>query len=238
MLHLAADQVHVWYLFPEQSGPEPSCRSETLLSREELDRNRRFVFAEDRQRHLVAHVLVRTTLSRYADIDASEWTFQHGDFGRPEIAGPRPVPLRFSLSHTRGMVAVAVTSTADVGIDTENVRERGFELEIARRYFTPREAAELDSLPTERRHRAFLEYWTLKEACLKAAGRGLSLSLDSFCIRLGDPPVVTEAPPEYGHTPDWHLWHLALSPLHVTSLAVRKTGTRPSVSIRQHGLSA
>jgi len=75
-----------------------------LLSDEERQRLTRFHFERDRVLFLVAHALLRITLSRYANIDPRAWQFRTGSYGRPEIADPRS-RLRFSLSHTRGLAA-------------------------------------------------------------------------------------------------------------------------------------
>ena len=38
---------------------------------------------------------------------------------------------------------------------------------------------------------------SLKESFMKATGKGMALPADAFCIRLGDPPVLTRQPEEF-----------------------------------------
>ena len=53
----------------------------------------------------------------------------------------------------------------------------------------------MEALPAgEPRRRRFLELWTLKEAYVKALGRGIAAApLDSFALRLAPPPPESDA---------------------------------------------
>ncbi len=84
----------------------------------------------------------------------------------------------------------------DVGVDVEAIGDRVDGRDIAARYFSPREIAALDACaPSERRAR-FIEFWTLKEAYLKATGQGLAERLDLFGFALeGSEGLRFQAPP-------------------------------------------
>jgi 4'-phosphopantetheinyl transferase len=126
---------------------------------------------------------VRTTLSRYADLDPRRWRFRQGAEGRPEIdrQGGLP-PLRFNLSHTRGLVACVVTLGFDCGVDVEHPgRQLRDPLALARHSFAPVEQRALEGLDGEELRRRFFDLWTLKEAYVKARGAGfLSLPARRF----------------------------------------------------------
>jgi 4'-phosphopantetheinyl transferase len=232
VLTLTGDDVHVWHVAPELIEDSALLRRcDAILSAEERARHARFVFPAHQHLYLVAHALVRTALSQYAPVEPEAWTFRIGPHGRPEVAGPAGVPpLRFNLSHTAGLIAVAVMLEADLGIDVEGIDARASRLEIAGRYFSPAETADLHLLPAERQPRAFVEYWTLKEAYIKATGLGLSMPLTSFAFTLGDPPSISFRSPDHGDPSAWHFARLDLSPNHLAALAV-KTGRRPGVTI-------
>ena len=54
----------------------------------------------------MTRALVRTTLSRYAEVDPAAWRFERNRYGRPHLlAGQCDRDLRFNLSHTRGLIA-------------------------------------------------------------------------------------------------------------------------------------
>jgi 4'-phosphopantetheinyl transferase len=144
----------------------------SILSTDEQAQLDRIAVASRRREYLAAHALVRTTLSRYADVEPAAWTFRENAWGRPEVVGHA---LRFSLSHTDGLVAVAVTHDRDVGIDVEALDRRPATPELADHFFAPVEAAAVRAQPER-----FLEYWTLKEAYVKARGMGMAIPLDQF----------------------------------------------------------
>ncbi|MFY9585355.1 MAG: integrase arm-type DNA-binding domain-containing protein, partial [Candidatus Acidiferrales bacterium] len=82
---LTPDDVHVWYTFTDQArGATRSAAYRALLCDAERARYARFRFAEDRHSFIVAHALLRTTLSRYAAISPGEWRFHTLVHGRPE----------------------------------------------------------------------------------------------------------------------------------------------------------
>ena len=69
------------------------------------------------------------------------------------------------------------------------------------------------------RNEIFLEYWTLKEAYVKAEGRGLAIALDSLAFqRLANPIVRVGVSPEEYLT--WRFFCRRLLPGHILSVAV------------------
>jgi 4'-phosphopantetheinyl transferase len=92
--------------------------------------------------------------------------------GKPEWRGGP----RFNLSHSGDFVAIALCDGAEVGIDLERVVERRDLHGLARRFFAPEEAADVEKLGL----RAFYEIWTRKEAYAKALGAGVRLGFSTF----------------------------------------------------------
>jgi len=145
----------------------------------------RLHFPEGRHLFGVSHTLVRTTLSRYSEIPPGEWRFVKNGHGKPAIDPDfDSSPLRFSLTHTRGLAIVAVTQRADVGVDVERANRIVDAARLSSRFFSPEEASALQGMPPDRLRERFFLYWTLKESYIKARGLGLSLPLASFSFRL------------------------------------------------------
>jgi 4'-phosphopantetheinyl transferase len=96
--------------------------------------------------------MVRTVLSRYADVAPPDWRFTVNPYARPSIApGLKARRIEFNVSHADGLVVLNVRYEGEIGV--ENVRSPEVGLEIADRYFAPAELAALRALPREQQQR-------------------------------------------------------------------------------------
>jgi 4'-phosphopantetheinyl transferase len=158
-------------------------RYRTLLNDDERAREARFYFDADRERFVIGRALTRLQLSRFLGGDPRSWPLITNRYGRPELSSPAPPPIGFNVSHTPGLIACAVTATTEVGVDVEFI-ERRLTHDVAERFFAPSEVADLRRLSTDEQARVFFDYWTLKEAYIKARGMGLALPLAHFAFAL------------------------------------------------------
>ena len=206
-----------------------------LLSKDEEERMARLIFERDRRRFLLTRALVRTMLSRYASVPPAGWSFITNVHGRPEILDrPRGVPdLRFNLSHTDGLIACAVTIGREVGVDVEHIGRR-LTHDVAGRFFAPREVNDLKAVSAEQQEKVFFDYWTLKEAYIKARGFGLALPLGDFAFTLSppSPPAITFEPALDDDPATWQFFQDWPTPQHRLGLAVRREGADLPVRIR------
>ena len=175
-------RIDVWTTRTDEPGIRdrlPAYRR--LLSNDEIRRAERIVHPEAGLLFVVGRALSRTMLSRYAAIQPRDWQLIIDAHGRPELAmRPAHVPdLRFNLSHTNGLVACAVTVGRELGIDVEHIG-RPLNFDVPERFFSQQEVEELRSLPKIDQRTVFFDYWTLKEAYIKARGLGLALPLRHF----------------------------------------------------------
>jgi 4'-phosphopantetheinyl transferase len=209
-----------------------------LLNDAERAQQARFHFADDRLRYLVTRTMVRTVLSRYAAVAPSTWDFTTNAYGRPGLAAHHGIPaLRFNISHTRGLIALAVSAGRALGVDVEQVAARAGASGIANHFFSSTEAAALAALPQEQRHERFFEYWTLKESYIKARGRGLSLPLDQFSFHFPDSQAVHISFGEGFDDADpqrWCFWQSRPAPGYLLALcAERGAGNTPAITVRK-----
>jgi len=192
---LANGEIHVWRA---SLSVHPSIlRSlESALAQDEKARATRFIFERDRDRFIAARGILRDLLGRYIPCTPKRIDFTYGPRGKPAIVGPGTRPdIRFNLSHSHSLAVITIGRGRELGIDVELIRTEFAGEEIARRYFSAKEIAELSRLPAELRSEGFFLCWTRKEAYIKAKGDGLQIPLDSFDVSLspGLPATLSSA---------------------------------------------
>jgi 4'-phosphopantetheinyl transferase len=225
------EHVDLWYVFFNHIDDLALLgRYRELLTDDERGQERRFHFSADRRRYLVTRALVRTTLSHYTSIPPQAWTFLTNKYGRPYVGNDDKLAksLSFSIAHTNSLIVLAVTFDDMVGVDVENIL-RPAALDVAGRFFAEAEVTALKALPASLRCTRFFEYWTFKEAYVKARGMGLSLPLDQFGFRFeSDDRVGFFISPEIGDVPSrWEFWQIRPSAEYVVALCVeRPRGSR------------
>jgi 4'-phosphopantetheinyl transferase len=166
--------------------------------------------------------MLRLALSKVApNVDPTDWSFAAGRYGRPFVAAPATsTALHFSLSHADGCVACVVSGHEAVGVDVETVSRRVAPLSTALRFFAPEEVETLRGLPEPAAIERFFDYWTLKEAYLKARGFGLNLPLDAFAMQVSHEAIEISFKPDIADDP--HAWRFSLcspSPSHRLAIA-------------------
>uniref|UniRef100_A0A3N7F4A8 holo-[acyl-carrier-protein] synthase n=1 Tax=Populus trichocarpa TaxID=3694 RepID=A0A3N7F4A8_POPTR len=180
-------ETHLWFVVPDEFKSVSllnqymellsPCEKENVLSMrgEQLQKSA-----------LLARTLVRTTIARYQInnrvVDPRSLKFKRNVHGKPELewesdGGQCPSPLHFNISHTSSLIACGVTVNSSIGIDIEE-KQRKIKnniLAFARRYFSLHEVEHLSAISdSEVQRQEFVKLWTLKEAYVKALGRGFS----------------------------------------------------------------
>ncbi len=221
---LATGEVHVWL------AHLPSARGEleqltALLTSEERERAARFRTWVLRERWALARAILRSLLARYAGVGAQEIIFQLGAHGKPAFAPPGDPGLHFNTSHSGDHAAFAFTRAGEVGVDIEEVRgEMRRHEAIAQRFFTPGERAALASMAEAGRLQAFFEFWTRKEAFVKARGDGVFSGLEKFEVSLREPRVLNVTG---GEAADWWMTKLPELENYAGAVVVKAGACRP-----------
>jgi 4'-phosphopantetheinyl transferase len=209
---LSAGAVHLWLCRADHAigNATLQARHKALLSSDELNLCERI--RNPRQQHsaVLTRVLVRIVLSEYASIEPQAWRFTADVHDKPCIANPQSA-LRFNISHSRDWIVCAVGAGFELGVDVEYCHPDRDMLRLAKRFFSPPEFAALRALSAEQCIDRFYDYWTLKEAWLKATGLGISGGLDSAVFDLQDDGDMTYSTPGEDATYSFNNWQLDLS---------------------------
>ncbi len=204
---------------------------QAALSCDERARAVRFSFERHRREYVAAHALARLMLSEACFRRPQDLVFKAEPGGKPFLADA--AHAHFNLSHCDGLVACAVSRDVAVGVDVEPT-DRDVPVEIADRYFAPAERAWLSGLPEAERGLGFLRLWTLKEAVIKATGRGVAQDLQSFTLSL-DPPRIDWHGAERPTQEAWRLEQHVIGDRHLLALAWR--GPAAMVTLRALSLA-
>lgn len=178
-------ELHLWRVRLDGIGADDQALW-GCLSPQEQERANRFRFELHRQRFVRTHAFSRQIIARYTRVPAAQIAFLSRPEGKPSLADPGPRDIRFNLSHSGDLLALAVTSGREVGIDVE-IHSDGLDWRhIAGSYFDAREAAALEGLPDPAQRLAwFYRIWTMKEAYLKARGQGIAAGLRQTIVKMG-----------------------------------------------------
>lgn len=227
-LRVEDDEVHVWRISLEQPDAVRRAFFETLTA-DERQRAERFRFEKDRRHFVAAHGGLRSVLGRYVEREPGRLRFHQNPYGKPALTDETGgASLRFNLSHAADVALCAVTSGREIGVDVEFIREDFAGLDIAERFFSPKEVETLRALPAEARPHAFFNCWTRKEAYIKALGEGLSHPLHTFTVSLApdEPAALLYDEGEPAAAQRWTLKELPLEEGYVAAAAIEGRGWR------------
>lgn len=220
-------EVHLWQAPLDLDALNLSALT-AAVSPDERDRARRFRFERDRVRWTAGRGWLRWLVAGYLEVEPAHVSFDLDAFGKPRLAAPPMQWLRFNLAHSDGLAVFAVARDRDVGVDVERVREDLNMEWMARRFLSVRERETVSLLPSRLRVRACFEYWTRKEACLKATGFGLGVPLDELDVSLapGDTMRVPGLDPSATQAREWSLHGFDAGLEHVAAVAVEGRAVR------------
>lgn len=194
---LGDGEVHVVAL---HAGGDPAllARAARLLTAPELERAARIRVERAREEFVVGRAALRVLLGLATGTHPELLPLEVDAFGKPSATG-----VHSNVSHSRGLVYVALCRAAPVGVDVEWVDPSLEALEIAEANFTQEETAQIAAVSAagERVH-SFCLMWTRKEAVAKADGRGLGIPLREIHVpRSGVGPAWIMADETQGISP-------------------------------------
>ena len=198
--------VDIWMIsLCGQDEVEPGL--EDMLDDAERARARALPSAARRRRFTVAHGAARLILGTQLGLPPGQIRWRHGPAGKPELdrtpelEGP-PADLRFSLSDSGDLAALAVTRGRAVGVDLQRLPAVADPAGLAERFYPSAESRFVAEGGPAGQVSRLIRLWTRKEACVKATGGrlmpGLKLPVGGagrVVVRAGDGPYLVQDVP-------------------------------------------
>jgi 4'-phosphopantetheinyl transferase len=221
---LPEEEVHIWRFDLNVSDLVLRKFRETL-SEKELVRADRFRFPHLRRRFVAGRGVLRTILANYLSIEPQRVRFFYSSHGKPFLAEPHR-NIEFNVSHSHDLMVAAVCRQGPIGVDIEKKDPEFHAMEIAERFFCQREREEIARRGKEDGLRVFFQFWTAKEAVLKATALGLSLELSKLEIGLRPLRILSIEGAGMIHGASWHLTAFSPADGYSGALAIAAESSR------------
>ena len=178
---LASNIVHVWRLkLADLITYYTQCFF--VLSDSEKQRAQAYHIQADQNCYVLTHGILRYLLAAYTDLTPQTLHFAEQTHGKPILVKEQgSKSIEFNLSHTREYAVIAIAQLP-IGIDIEYVRNDIKPLALANRFFSQAEYQALSVLPACEQANAFIYAWTIKEAWVKASGKGIANTFKHFDV--------------------------------------------------------
>ncbi|QWF81789.1 4'-phosphopantetheinyl transferase family protein [Amycolatopsis sp. CA-230715] len=162
----------IWWAEPLPNDP----RYLEFLDEAERGRHTAYRMELDKRRFLTGRVLSKTIAGERLGRDPKSISFDATCTDCGKQHGPPSVPgseLKLSISHSGDRIGLAVTEATPVGLDVESRRKADDSL--IEYTLTPPEVEAIHKVPASEKEMVFFQYWTRKEALMKATGKGLRI---------------------------------------------------------------
>ncbi|MBQ8489790.1 MAG: 4'-phosphopantetheinyl transferase superfamily protein [Pseudobutyrivibrio sp.] len=151
------------------------------LSRQKAINN--FIFEKDKERCLLAGLLVRKVVNETTGVGVEEQCYLKSENGKPWISNSN---IKFNLSHSDRKIITGVCDE-ELGVDVEKIQEAPFQ--IMKMVFHNNEIEYVNNSQDSDRSRRFYKIWTRKEAYCKCSGSGIDdkiKMLDTTDVKLDE----------------------------------------------------
>ena len=233
---LRESDVQVWRL--DLDGPEGRSlltQAFEALTVEERQRAAKMRTGTAPEEFIAGRGSLRRLLSASLNCDPQGIGIVIGNHRKPILRPLRGVRMpHFNVSHSRGMILIALSHAGSVGVDVEYMDSAIEMIDVARAAFHPDDVHRIESAHTAKeRLLAFYGSWTRREAVAKADGRGLTLPASGFStgapsdmeqmVEVGDSCVGPSGP----CSARYFVRSLRISPCHLGSVAVARSCRKP-----------
>lgn len=239
-----ANEVHLW-----QVGVNEILRNNcfnrlaSFLSNEERSRVDAYRSRSRQQLFVIGRGTLRLILSALLPGIAPESIrFITSAHGKPALENSTS-QLQFNLSHSHDTIIIAITRGRAIGVDVEFMKTRSTMTDIAQYYFHRYEwqaiVKAIESGDKRNALHQFYKVWSLKEAFIKAEGKGMIIPGDSFYFKEIDTsyPCIECVGSDSKFASNWYFKHQFLDSQYSMALALDACASQDQVIVAQRKLS-
>src|SRR5262245_1265972 len=159
----------LWLLDGSRVAEEDLAFFVQQLGESEARRYGRFKRRERQRQFLLGRMLLRFAVSSLIALPLDGFAIIERESNAPQLVLPNEGYVRhtFSISHSRDLVACAVSSNASLGVDIEAESSSRDIIDISQSTFHPKDHGWLLRQPETARVSAFYQLWCTKEALYK-----------------------------------------------------------------------
>lgn len=176
-IRLQQEEIHIWCI---RWGEIIDFLKEKayIMDCQEKEKAAQYRFYEDRMRYMAGKICTRILLMRYLNENSIVFlTHELGKTYHKKVFGKQSI--NFNISHSGEIVLLVFAFEMKVGIDVQKINEYLEYKEMANNFFSPVEAQDVNCGNIK----LFFQYWSAKEAYLKALGIGLGNGMDFFSVK-------------------------------------------------------
>jgi len=177
---LTDHSIHIWCTSLSVHRNEKELHTlYTLLNNQEKKRYENSI-KDIADNFVISRGILKKLLSKYLLTNPRTMIFHQNKYGKPIL---KYYPIQFNISHSKDLIVFAFTLNSPIGIDIEYVRQDFEFTDIIKKFFSQYEIQTIYSLSRSNQLHAFFDFWTKKEAVIKASGKGLFTALNAFTVK-------------------------------------------------------
>ncbi|WP_321779478.1 4'-phosphopantetheinyl transferase family protein [Sulfurimonas sp.] len=153
----------------------------SIIPNEQLDKIQKYKQDIDKiKRYLARTFLFEHCAKKYG---LKDFSFIYTNKKRPKFKHSK---VDFSISYSKNLIAVALSTNATVGVDIEFMEPSIVSKSIAAEFMNTIQLSKFNTLTKKDRDNYFYKMWTSKESLLKAMGDGLYINPKTVTNEIGD----------------------------------------------------
>ena len=197
-----------------------------VLDEAEKSRARRFTQSTHHNQYVHIHAQVRYLLATILMQAPEQIIIKRSPQGKPYLV--EYPNIAFNLSHTNEYFLFAISENCNLGVDIEKCKSRPNMEGLVNKCFAITERDYWHTISQQDQPSVFYQFWTRKEAFVKATGSGIVLGLEQCVVDVNNPKRFLSIPKQCGNSTDWFIQELDVPKNYCAALVL----DRPITDIR------